>query len=59
MSAVGMTVDVNRETGRVIIDFDRTVDHLEFTPQQAGEFAKTIITRARMLVPKSSIIQLN
>lgn len=54
MAEIGMRVDT--ANGRVIIDFDEAVDHLEFTPQQAGEFAKAIVERAIKLAPKSPIV---
>lgn len=44
MSKVGIAV--NTADNKVVIDFSEKVDHLEFTPQEAGEFAKAIIEKA-------------
>lgn len=41
---VGISVDF--QGGKVIVEFDRKLKHVELTPQQAGEFARAIIDKA-------------
>jgi len=44
MDKVGISVRATRD--KVVVEFSEKVDHLEFNPQEAGEFAKVIIEKA-------------
>lgn len=51
---IGIRIDDT--DGKVLIQFDRSVEYLEFTPEQGAAFAKAIAERVVKLTPQSPII---
>lgn len=46
MSRIGIGITTNADK-KVVIEYSEKVDHLEFTPQEAGEYARQIILKAQ------------
>jgi hypothetical protein len=55
MSQVNIGIDTTAEQ-KVVIFFDRSVEYLEFSPEQAIAFAKALVEKTMTLAPDSQII---
>ncbi len=46
---VGMSIDIEPHTKKVVIAFEKPIDHIKLSPQNAQEFAYAIFEKARLL----------
>jgi len=53
--SIGIKIDLNHSEKRVVIEYSEPVDMINFTPQQAIDYAEAILNKVMELAPKSII----